>query len=130
MSIDNTLAAQADFDAYDHQVSHLWIYSFLINEKQTSYIFAPSSSHETAPLRPRKRRKVSKQHEEAQNLSTERNQMKFPPLFNGTENSTLVDLRQRLFEESWDYTDAKVQVFHSDHVTCQFVLIIFPVHSP
>ena len=93
--------------------------SRFINEKQTSYIFGPLSSHEAAPLRPRKRRKVSK-GSEAQDISKGRSLVEFPPLFNGIESPTFINLRQQLFVDSWGYTDAKIQVFHLDHVTFLF----------
>jgi hypothetical protein len=84
---------------------------------QTSYVFVPPGSPETHSLRPKKRRKVSKQREAAEETPKPSSQVQFPSLLNDLESSSCIDARHRLFEDSWGYTEAKIQVCYEHHVT-------------
>jgi hypothetical protein len=98
----------------------LTLYESLYSKIQTSYIFAPGGDHDIALPRPKKRRKLSKQHEAAPENSIKSNQLDFPALLNGNESPAFVELRQRLFEDSWATTEAKIQVLRACHVFCLF----------
>ncbi len=98
-------------DSYDHQVSLYCTQKInLIIALQTSYVFAPHGSPETHSLRPKKRRKISKHRGAVEEASTYASQVQFPSLLNDLESSSCIDARHRLFEDSWGYTEAKIQV--------------------
>ncbi len=89
----------------------------LFIERQTSYVFTLASSEAAEPLRPKKRRKISKKHDEAQEVPEQRSRIQFPALLNGNESTFWANVRQQIFEDSWASTEAKIQVRKFSHVT-------------
>lgn len=72
-----------------------------------AYIFDPDNE---APRhdRPSKRRRVSKAKTTASEFTEV--QSSFLPLFNGTEKIECVQLRKKLFQDSWDMINGRIQV--------------------
>lgn len=103
-----------NFDSFDNQVSQFNLHEdTLLTLLQTSYVFTPAGCPNTGPLRPKKRRKITKKQEVVEDIidrgigTAMRN---FPPLLNGLENSSCINARYNLFEESWGYTEAEIKV--------------------
>ncbi|KAK5987306.1 Origin recognition complex subunit 3-like protein [Cladobotryum mycophilum] len=85
--------------------------TFTQEDHQVAFIFDPEKSEDVKRERPSKRRRVarktSKLDEEDEDESDEASL--FVSLLNGTESPECVQLRQRLFQESWGMIDARIQ---------------------
>lgn len=73
-----------------------------------AYIFDPYED-EKHQQRPSKRRRMSKQTEKTSS-DTNNASSAFVPLLNGVEEPDFVQMRQRLFEQSWERIDGHIQV--------------------
>ncbi|KAJ4320842.1 Origin recognition complex subunit 3 [Fusarium piperis] len=68
-------------------------------DHQVAYVFDPEGDGDGTRQKPAKRRRVSKQAQEASEAVE--NSSPFVPLLNGAEKPELVQLRETLFQESW-----------------------------
>ena len=85
--------------------------------QQAAYIFDPDEAEDQdhQQQRPSKKRRVgSKRRSSAKSAgaweSSQQAQTTFVPLLNGAERPEFVQLREKLYEESWAKIDARIQV--------------------
>ncbi|KAK0118781.1 hypothetical protein ONS95_007663 [Cadophora gregata] len=81
-------------------------------DHQTAYVYTPARDANESPARPAKRRKVAKTKGPIANAG-EAKPVSFEALLDGLEAPECVDLRKRLFEQSWSATDARIQACQS-----------------
>lgn len=80
---------------------------------QVAYVFDPNEE-ENRQQHASKRRRLAKQTKVA-TTTTETASPNFVPLFNGVEKIEFVQAREKLFRESWERVDSRIQVRYKSY---------------